>query len=121
MKKVTMILCLGIVVAAAAAVNPLNWRTTKMDLGEVSVGVAKSLTFEFTNTSDEAVTILEAKGSCGCTNVQFPKEEIAPGSTASISASFTSSKVGMFKKNIKIKTSASEEYTYLNFQGEVIE
>ncbi|MFY0605621.1 MAG: DUF1573 domain-containing protein [Cyclobacteriaceae bacterium] len=122
MRKVTMILCLGIAVAAAAAsMGPINWSSTNVVLGEVKSGESKALDFEFTNESEEAITILEAKGSCGCTNVNYPKTEIAPGETASISASFSSKKAGVFKKNIKIKTTASEEYTYLYFSGEVVE
>ncbi len=111
---------LGIAVAAIAAVNPLSWKSTSMDLGEVKSGVSHQLEFEFTNESAQPITILDAKGSCGCTNVAYPKETIAPGKSASIKATFTSTKAGTFKKNIKIKTSASEEYTYLHFKGEVV-
>ncbi len=121
MRKVSMILCLGIAVAAVAAVSPLKWSSTNLELGEVNAGEIKALDFRFTNESDEALTILEAKGSCGCTDVKYSKNEIAPGESAAIRASFTSSKAGMFKKNIKIKTTASEEYTYLYFSGEVVE
>tara|TARA_Y100001949_G_C15962596_1_gene319980 strand:- start:944 stop:1315 length:372 start_codon:yes stop_codon:yes gene_type:complete len=120
MKKVSFIIMLGIAVAAVAAVSPISWKTTSLDLGEVKAGVSKDLEFEFTNDGTEVITILDAKGSCGCTNVQYPKESIAPGETASITATFISKHAGTFKKNIKIKTSASEEYTYLYFNGEVV-
>ena len=121
MKKATSILFLGIAVAVMASISPLTWKTTTIDLGEVAKNEARALSFEFTNSSSSAVTILEAKGSCGCTNVEYPKTEIAPGATASITASFKSSKVGAFKKNIRIKTSESEAYTHLYFTGEVVE
>ncbi len=112
---------LGIAVAAVAAINPIEWKSTIIDIGEVKSGEVQNLEFEFTNQSDESVTILEAKGSCGCTNVKHPKTEIAPGETASISAQFKSAKAGVFKKNIRIKTSASQEFTYLYFKGIVLE
>lgn len=115
-----MIILLGVAVAAVAAVSPLEWKSTSIELGAVKAGESQNLEFEFTNESNEAVTILEAKGSCGCTNVKFPKSAIEPGETASISATFSSKKEGVFKKNIKIRTSASEEYTYLHFSGEVV-
>ncbi|MEQ9307032.1 MAG: DUF1573 domain-containing protein [Marinoscillum sp.] len=120
MKKVTMVILLGIAVAAVAAVNPLEWKSTKIELGAVKAGESHSINFEFTNEGLEPVLILEAKGSCGCTNVKYPKTEIGPGESASISATFTSKKAGVFNKNIKIRTSASEDYTYLHFSGEVI-
>lgn len=121
MKKATFIILLGLAVAAVASVNSITWKSTTIDLGQVKAGETAKLNFDFTNNGNETVTILEAKGSCGCTNVSYPKYEIEPGASASISAEFTSHKAGLFKKNIKIKTSASEDYTYLNFQGEVVE
>ncbi len=111
----------GIAVAAVAAVSPLTWKTTSLDLGQISMGESKPLSFEFTNNSDEPITIVEAKGSCGCTEVAYPKAAIAPGESAEITAKFSSKKAGVFKKSIKITTSASEEPTYLYFSGEVVE
>ncbi|MEQ8583985.1 MAG: DUF1573 domain-containing protein [Marinoscillum sp.] len=120
MRKITLTIMLGIAVAAIASVSPLTWKSTTLDLGTVKAGTSQAIAFEFTNESESPVYIQEAKGSCGCTKVEYPREAIAPGSTASITASFQSSKVGMFKKNIKIKTSTSDEYTYLYFSGEVV-
>ena len=121
MKKSISIIMLGIAVAAMAHVSSIKWKSTNLELGDVKVNELKELSFEFTNNGDEPVTILEAKGSCGCTVVDFPKEEILPGKTATISANFKSSKVGVFKKSVKVRTTESEEYTLLTFSGEVIE
>jgi len=121
MRKASFILMLGIAVAVVAGIAPIEWKSTSIDLGKVSINETKELTFEFKNRSNESIRILEAKGSCGCTNVKFPTDEIKAGATASITANFKSAKPGTFKKNIKILTSASEEYTYLYFNGEVVE
>jgi len=121
MRKATFVVLLGIAVAVVAGMSSIKWKTTSIDLGQVAKNEMKDLEFEFTNVTGEPIKILEAKGSCGCTNVQFPKSEIRAGETASISANFRSGKVGAFKKNIRIKTSESNEYTYLYFKGEVVE
>lgn len=121
MRKATFIVMLGIAVAVVAGMAPLKWKTTSIDLGQVSKDEVKELSFEFTNTSGETIRIIEAKGSCGCTNVKYPKGEIKAGESASISANFKSGKLGAFKKNIRIKTSDSDEYTNLYFNGEVVE
>lgn len=120
MKKATSILFLGIAVAVAAAFTPLNWKTTTIDLGQVKKNEVSKLAFEFTNNSSETIQILEAKGSCGCTKITYP-DEIKAGETASIEANFRSGSLGAFKKNIKIRTSESSDYTYLYFNGEVVE
>lgn len=121
MRKATFVMMLGIAVAVMASVSSIKWETTSIDLGQVQKNESKDLLFEFTNITDEPVRILEAKGSCGCTNVSYPKEAIQPGEKAAITASFKSGKVGAFKKNIRIKSSTSDEYAYLYFKGEVVE
>ena len=112
---------LGIAVAVVAGMAPIKWKTTSIDLGHVAQNELKDLSFEFTNMTNEPIRILEAKGSCGCTNVRFPSTEIKAGETASITANFRSGRLGAFRKNIRIKTSESSEYTYLYFKGEVIQ
>ena len=121
MKKSISIIMLGIAVAAMAHVSSIKWKSTNLEIGEVKVNEVKALSFEFTNNGDQAVTILEAKGSCGCTVVDFPKGEIQPGEKATISANFKSAKVGVFKKNVKVRTTESEGYIQLAFSGEVVE
>ena len=121
MKKSLSILMLGIAVAVIASTTSIEWKKTSLDLGEVKKGETKELTFEFTNNGDQAVRILEAKGSCGCTVVDYNKDEILPGESATIAANFKSSKVGMFKKTVRVKTTASENFTTLHFSGEVVE
>jgi hypothetical protein len=121
MKKSVSMIMLGIAVAAMAHVSSINWKNTSLELGQVKSNEVKELSFEFTNTGDQSVSIMEAKGSCGCTVVDFSKEEIFPGKTATIKANFTSSKLGVFKKSVKVKTTASEDYTHLTFSGEVVE
>jgi len=112
---------LGVAVAVMASVSTITWKTTSISLGKVQKDELKELSFEFRNSSNAPITILEAKGSCGCTNVKYPSEAIQPGESASITANFKSGKVGTFRKNIRIKTSDSEELTYLYFSGEVVE
>lgn len=121
MRKATFVIMLGIAVAVVAGMSSVKWKTTSIDLGQVQKNVAEDLSFEFTNVTGSDITILEAKGSCGCTNVKYPEEAIKPGEKAEVTAQFRSGKVGTFKKNIRIKTSDSEEYTYLYFNGEVVE
>ena len=121
MRKATFIVMIGIAVAVMASLTPISWKTTTINLGMVEKNEIRKLSFEFTNNSNESIQILEAKGSCGCTNVTFPKGEIASGETASITADFRSTKLGAFRKNIRIKTSTSDEFTYLYFNGEVVE
>jgi hypothetical protein len=121
MKKSLSTILLGVSVAVMAHVSPIVWKSTELSIGQVKSNEARELTFEFTNNGPDAVRILEAKGSCGCTVVDFPKGEIKAGESAQIKASFKSAKTGQFRKTIQVKTTASAEYTNLYFTGEVVE
>ncbi len=112
---------LGISVAVMASITSVSWKTTSIHLGEVQKNEVNELAFEFMNHSSEPIQIVEAKGSCGCTSVNYPKEAIQPGESAAITANFKSGKVGAFKKSIRITTSDSDEPTFLYFNGEVVE
>ena len=52
------------------------------DYGNIKYGGEPNCTFEFKNTGNEPLIITNAKGSCGCTVPDWPKEPVAPGATA---------------------------------------
>ncbi len=113
---------LGIAVAAIAISTPaINWKKTELVLGEIRKGELVELNFTFTNEGPEAIQILDAKGSCGCTEVKYPKDQIEPGETAEITAKFKSDKTGPFNKTVTVKTSSEETPTILRFRGTIVE
>lgn len=54
------------------------------DFGTIEQNSRNPKTFTFTNTGDEPLIISNAKGSCGCTVPNYPREPIAPGETGEI-------------------------------------
>ena len=48
------------------------------DFGEITQGEKVEHTFKFKNTGENDLVIVSAKGSCGCTIPEWPKEPIAP-------------------------------------------
>ncbi len=81
-----------------------------------SNGVRK---FVFKNNGTESLIIKNAKGSCGCTVPTWPKEPIAPGTTAEIGVKYATSRVGKFTKTITLTTNASKKPVILTIKGEV--
>jgi hypothetical protein len=78
--------------------------------------------FEFTNTGDAPLKILEAKSTCGCTVPSFSKEEIAPGGTGKIEVKYNMN-LGPIRKTITIETNAvnyDEGRVPLKIKGDVI-
>lgn len=76
---------------------------TTHDFGNIKQGDQVSTEFEFTNTGDFDLTIFEAKGSCGCTIPEYPKNPIKPGEKGVIKVQFNSAgKEGKQDKSVFI-------------------
>ena len=61
------------------------------DFGTISEGEVVETVFTFTNTGSSDLIILNARGSCGCTVPDYPKDQpIAPGDSAQVTVKFDS-------------------------------
>lgn len=76
------------------------------DYGTIKNGADGTCSFEFKNTGNEPLIISMAKGSCGCTVPEWPKEPIAPGAKASIKVKYDTSRAGAINKNVTITSNA---------------
>ncbi len=89
--------------------------------GQIIQGESIQNVFEFTNTGDEPLIIKSAKGSCGCTVPEFPKEPIMPGETGQFLVQFNSKgKKGIQNKRVTIVANTNPSTTYLTIKGEVL-
>ena len=78
-------------------------------------------TFEFTNTGDKPLLIIDATASCGCTRPEYPTKPIKPGMKGKIKVTYSPiGRPGAFKKTVKIKTNGKERTTKLIIEGTVI-
>jgi len=68
----------------------IEWDKTEHDFGTMDQGDKVETIFTLTNVGEGALIVSKAKGSCGCTVPQWPREAIAPGSTAEIKVIFNS-------------------------------
>ena len=76
------------------------------DFGTINEGDVVETAFSFTNTGSSDLTILDARGSCGCTVPEYPKDTpIKPGETKEIKVKFDSSnKPGNQTKTVTLTT-----------------
>lgn len=80
-----------------------------------------SCTFEFTNTGNKPLLIIDATASCGCTRPEYPTKPIKPGKKGKIKVTYSPiGRPGAFKKTVKIKTNGKERSTTLRIEGTVI-
>ncbi|NNC95726.1 MAG: DUF1573 domain-containing protein [Chitinophagales bacterium] len=78
----------------------MNFDKMEHDFGTIEQGDKVAHTFEFTNTGSEPLIIQSAKGSCGCTVPQWPKDPVAPGEVGELKVEYDSKG----KRNQEVKT-----------------
>lgn len=90
------------------------------DFGVINEGTKAEYDFTFTNTGDAPLIISNAKGSCGCTVPQWPREPIAPGETGMIHVVFDSSgKPGAQTKQVTLNANTVPNTRVLTITAQV--
>ena len=112
---------------AVAAAKALEGKFPKVtldklehDFGTINEGDIVETEFMVTNDGEVDLIISDAKGSCGCTVPQPPKEPIKPGASAPIKVSFNSQgKPGAQKKMVTLTTNTSKGYETFEIKANV--
>ena len=90
------------------------------DYGNIKYDGEPYCSFEFKNTGDEPLIMSNAKGSCGCTVPEWPKEPIAPGAKGSIRVKYDTKRPGPINKSVTITSNAiNEPNKVIRIKGEV--
>lgn len=97
----------------------LKFEATTVDYGEIEQNSDPYRVFKFTNVGSEPVVIKNAKGSCGCTVPDAPKEPILPGETGEIKVRYDTKRVGPFTKTVTLTTNESNPMRTLVIKGKV--
>jgi hypothetical protein len=98
----------GLVSQAQAPAGEQNWNPNVQfdkethDYGTIKNGGDGTCEFTFTNTGKEPILITNARGSCGCTVPDWPKEPIAPGKKGTISVKYDTKRAGAINKNVTL-------------------
>lgn len=108
-----------------APVGPLTSITFEedtYDFGEVMEGEKVVHTYKFKNTGKEPLVISNAKGSCGCTVPEWPREPIPVGGSGEIRVQFDSKGKGKVgggpqAKKVTITANTDPANTFLNIKG----
>ena len=91
------------------------------DFGEIPQGEKVEHTFKFKNTGENDLVIVSAKGSCGCTIPEWPKEPIAPGEEGEMFVVFNSDgKKGKQHKKVTVVANTEPATTVVALRGDII-
>ena len=94
----------------------------EFNFGEIKQGEKVSHNYKIKNIGNSDLLISSAKGSCGCTVPEWPKDPIKPGKEAKIKVTFDSKgKKGKQAKRVTLMTNAIPNVKILTIKGNIIE
>lgn len=97
----------------------MSFENTEVDYGTIEQGSEPLRVFNFTNTGNEPLIISNAKGSCGCTVPNYPKDPILPGESAKIEVRYDTKRIGPFQKTVTLTTNEATPTHTLKIKGKV--
>ncbi|MFC2137550.1 DUF1573 domain-containing protein [Bacteroidota bacterium] len=98
----------------------VNWENTVVDMGEIAYKKPQTAKFIFKNTGEKPVIVTNAKGSCGCTGIKYPKEPIKPGESGTIQATYNAASLGAFNKSVTVDINIPDGRQILRLKGTVV-
>ena len=97
-----------------------KFNKTEHDFGTINEGDVVETVFSFTNVGKSELIIASAKGSCGCTVPEWPKEPIMPGEMGEIKVKFNSyRKPNLQQKQITLVTNTGDGKEILKIRAQV--
>lgn len=90
--------------------------------GSFREGEPAEVTFRFTNTGTEPVTLADVQASCGCTTPRYTTVPVAPGGVGEIVVAYDSNgRPGPFEKTVTVAADgATPRVTTLRISGTVV-
>ena len=110
--------------APSGPITSVQFEETTYNFGTVKDGDKVKHVYKFKNTGKAPLIISDAKGSCGCTVPDWPREPIAPGASAEIKIDFDSKGKGSDDgskqtKRVTVTANTNPAQTYLTISGVV--
>lgn len=111
----------GIAVSGFGIGAEITTQQETIDCGQVLFRNPVTAEFPLKNAGNKALRISQVRKSCGCTEVEFPERDIAPGDSFMVRATFDAKQMGTFIKQIGLFSNADEQPFVLTMRGKVVD
>lgn len=93
------------VIAPAISYGSLKWEQTEVELHPQAGDASAVGAFKYQNTGKQVVHFTSIHPSCGCTTATLKKNDVAPGESGEITATFkVGSSTGVQQKTVRVET-----------------
>jgi len=89
------------------------------DFGTIANNESVETEFEFTNTGNADLVIIDARATCGCTVPEYQKTPIKPGEKSKLKVRFQTSAVGQQQKTVTLTTNTEKGEELLTIKANV--
>lgn len=89
------------------------------DFGTIRNNESVETEFEFTNTGDADLVIIDARATCGCTVPEYQKTPIKPGEKSKLKVRFQTGAVGQQQKTVTLTTNTEKGEELLTIKANV--
>lgn len=120
MNRKTLSIALSFLSATAFAQH-ITTPSTTIDCGQVVFQQPVKAEFQMKNSGSEPLVINSVRTSCGCATVEYPTEDIAAGTSFTVSVAYDAKTMGHFQKLVGIYSNADEGPLTLTIKGVVVE
>ena len=120
MKKLfisAVLLTLASLGASAQKVEAVN---KVVDCGQTVYMSPATAEFEIRNKGGRATRIVDVRTSCGCTDVEYPREEIPADGKFTVRVTYDAQTMGHYDKLVDIYTAGNEKPLMLRMRGQVV-
>lgn len=93
----------------------------RRDLGKVMLEDTLLIKFKMKNDSAKEIYITGVEGDCGCIMPTKKRDTLTTGSSSELVVNFVPSQLGIFEKNIVVRSTGNPEFHSLFFKGEAID
>ena len=97
----------------------VKWDKTVHNFGTLEKGGSGKAIFKMTNTGGVPIIITSAEGTCGCTDITYPKQPILPGKTVNIIVNYEAEDKGAFNKSVRLSMNIEKKDPVLHIRGVV--
>ena len=99
----------------------ITFTAMEHNYGTIEKGGDGNCEFEFTNTGNEPLVLVNVRASCGCTTPEWTQKPVMPGKTGIIKVRYNTNNVGGFSKTVTVQSNAIDSpRTVLRIKGNVV-